>query len=369
MQSRSLLLFIVVLICAAASVSATRRGYLPSSASISNVPYFRQDEIYSCGAAAFQSLLFHAGRYVKDQAEIVDVLRTSPLGGTFASDISRGTFFSNISAAQGTVHADKPTAGWKNYTGGAPGLGFVSYQMQPSTCDINAVKRLIAGGHPVLAMVYFYYNSTSTGTLYYFGHFRVFYSYNDNTERLSAIDPWGRDDVPTVFDYTYSDFCGSLGWNYVQASGAVTIGPYWATVVANWELDLHAFRLGASPFVLVVADLQIPCPEPLCSEWDNNAACKTFTDVSLTISLPAGSSLSAATPSATINLGTLYSRNRRQAVWVVDTSNCGPSAGQVHVVAKGYASGSQPDFYGFPDLIYPGYDWTDLVGTQATADL
>jgi hypothetical protein len=191
----------VLALFAVASSSA-----LPTSASIPNVPYFRQDETFSCGAAAFQSLLFHAGRYVKDQKEIVDVLRTSPLGGTIASDISRGTFFSNLSSAQGTVYpaADRATAGWKNYTGGVPGLGLVSYELQPGTCDINAVKQLVAGGHPVLAMVYFYYNSTSTGTLYYFGHFRVIYSYNDNTQTLQAIDPWGRDGVPSIFTYPYS---------------------------------------------------------------------------------------------------------------------------------------------------------------------
>jgi hypothetical protein len=346
---------------------------LPSSASIPNVPWFRQDETYSCGAAAFQSWLFQAGRYVKDQQEIVDVLRSSPLGGTLASDISRGTFFSNLSAAQGTVYADRPTAGWKNYTGGVPGLGLVSYQLQPTTCDIGAIKRLVAGGNPVLAMVYFYYNSTTTGTLYYFGHFRVIFSYDDNTQSLSAIDPWGReatgypDGVPTVFTYSYSDFCGSLGWNYVQASGAISIGPYWATVVSNWKLNLKTFRLGS--YAVVVADLSFPCPAPLCSSWDNNAASKTFTNVSITLSLPAGATLTAATPSATVGLGTRYSNDRVQTVWVVDVSNCGVNAGHVSAVAKGLTSGSQPGFYGFPDLIYPAYNWTDAVGTQASASI
>jgi hypothetical protein len=150
MQPISLLLLLLAALVAVASATS-----LPASASIPNVPYFRQDETFSCGAAAFQSLLFNAGRYVKNQREIVDVLRSSPLGGTIASDISRGTFFSNLSSAQGTVYpaAERATAGWKNYTGGVPGLGLVSYELQPGTCDINAVKQLIAGGNPVLAMV------------------------------------------------------------------------------------------------------------------------------------------------------------------------------------------------------------------------
>lgn len=360
-----LALFLVV-VCGTAAASSIS---LPSSASISNVPYFRQDETFSCGAAAFQSLLFHAGRYVKDQKEIVDVLRTSPLGGTIASDISRGTFFSNLSSAQGTVYppADRATAGWKNYTGGVPGLGLVSYELQPGSCDINAVKQLIAGGHPVLAMVYFYYNSTSTGTLYYFGHFRVFYSYNDQTQTLLAIDPWGRDGVPSVFTYSYSQFCGALGWNYVQASGDKTVGPYWATVVSNWELGLKTFRLGS--YAVVVADLSFPCPAPLCSSWDNNAASKTFNNVSITLTLPAGATFTLATPSATVSFGTRQSNDRVQAVWVIDVSSCGNNLGQVSAVAKGYTSGSTIDFYGFPDLVYPGYNWTDAVGTQATASL
>ncbi|ELR11793.1 uncharacterized protein ACA1_362800 [Acanthamoeba castellanii str. Neff] len=354
----------VLALFAVASSSA-----LPTSASIPNVPYFRQDETFSCGAAAFQSLLFHAGRYVKDQKEIVDVLRTSPLGGTIASDISRGTFFSNLSSAQGTVYpaADRATAGWKNYTGGVPGLGLVSYELQPGTCDINAVKQLVAGGHPVLAMLYFYYNSTSTGTLYYFGHFRVIYSYNDNTQTLQAIDPWGRDGVPSIFTYSYSQFCGALGWNYVQASGDKAIGPYWATVVSNWELELKTYRLGG--YAVVVADLAFPCPAPLCSAWDNNAASKTFANVSLTLTLPAGAKLTIATPKATINFGTRQSNQRVQAVWVVDLADCGADPGQVSAVAKGFTSGSTIDFYGFPDLVYPGYNWTDAVGTQATASL
>jgi hypothetical protein len=68
--------------------------------------------------------------------------------------------------------------------------------------DHSHTQQLVAGGHPVLAMVYFYYNSTSTGTLYYFGHFRVIYSYNDNTQTLQPIYPWGRDGVPSMLTLT-----------------------------------------------------------------------------------------------------------------------------------------------------------------------
>jgi hypothetical protein len=36
----------------------------------------------------------------------------------------------------------------------------------------------------------------------------------------------------------------------------------------------------------------------------------------------------------------------------------------VSAVDKGFTSGSTINFYGFPDLVYPG-NWTDAVGTQA----
>lgn len=80
----------------------------------------------------------------------------------------------------------------------------------------------------------------------------------------------------------------------MQASGDKAIGPYWATVVSNWELELKTFRLGG--YAVVVADLSFPCPAPLCSSWDNNAASKTFANVSLTLTLPAGAKLTIATP-------------------------------------------------------------------------
>lgn len=360
------LLCLVLFACLVAGAAASWRDGIPRAANISGLHWTRQDYTYDCGAAAFQMTFQQAGRYVQSQDVIIDVLRVSPLGGAWAADESRGTFFSSISSAFGSVFPDeRATAGWYNYVDTnpsfVPGLGVVSYQLQPATCDLQAIKKLVADGYVVLPMVYFYYNSTSTGTLYYYGHFRPIFGYDDRTSTLNAADPWGRDGVPNVFQYTYDQFCGELGWNYVEGL-SFFIGPYWAMVVSNWELELSVTPTGRNTFALG-AELDFPCPEPLCTEWDNYAAVQTWTNINMSLTLPAGCSVPHQ--STTVNVGTRRSNGEAYASWEVVCSGRGPFTFQV--VASGFAQGSLQDFYGFPELIYPGYSWTDIVGTRATA--
>eukprot|EP00052_Salpingoeca_macrocollata_P013597 m.106252 g.106252 ORF g.106252 m.106252 type:complete len:364 (-) comp18983_c0_seq3:52-1143(-) len=349
---------------------------LAESQAVPFVPYHRQVNDYTCGAAAAEMVLNTYGGDV-DQRQLVNVMCTSPQVGTFSEEITRAGHFSNISSAtcNQTFPAEWPGHGWDFTSGPARTYGYASFWRRvqgqaPSNCWVKELKDAVREGFPIVVLMWFTEEDKE-------GHFRVVYGVTDSTVLL--LDPWDRPDLsrpnkmqPRYLELTDAEFCGL--WLHNEKQANLTMGAFFAAVVVPWTVDLSAATAASSDAVsstttttTITAKITYPCPVQFCN---TTAVPETLFGPQPTAQA-AVAELSVVGGSAKVlsdhrqQIGTLHPGQSTLVEWTV-LGDSGQSEFRVQAVGliRGHMGAAYVAEPGREWI--PAYDYSDWIGGEAT---
>lgn len=348
-----LLLVALGLVVGAPPVTGSSR---PARFVIAGVPEVSQVDYSGCGAAALAMLFGHQGPAV-DYMEIVDVVR-SMAHGTSLPDMVRGGHFSEASAAASEAYpACRPLHGYPSRK-----LGYGAFFHASRTPWLDGLKDVLAQGYPVAVLTD--WKPGESGP-----HYRVVTGYDDTEGVLYLQDPWPYGD--SLDGYRRP---GLKGWAWPQADflavwslsteewGLPGGYRYGAVLAAPWKVQVHLpGSVGPGEAFTVEARAEYACPAPFGTTFPRFPA----RDLQFELRLPpalaaAGPRVRPADPS-TLRAG----ETTPPVAFQVLASSDAAGHAEVTVTARGRVTGQVPRW---GDTSWsPAYEYTDVIGGQATA--
>ncbi len=339
----------------AGNVSAAQT--LPAAYKIEGVPLYQQKDARGCGAAALQMVFDFYGPWI-DQREIYDAARS---GGTSLPDMARAAQFSTLSFTAGDRFEQGEVQGYAERA-----VGYAGFYYASSTPWLEELKGIIAQGYPVIVLVNWLPGVVGP-------HYRVVVGYDNTKGVLMMNDPWSRefkndmgyhgstsqwaahyDSDFGTFNMTYADFLDT--WALSTSYWGVPGLAYGAVLVTPWHVTIRApTDVAAGKTFALSATVTYPVLAPFGSD--------TFpmfpaSDVAFTLTAGDGLTVlgSSGGPAALAAGGTAH------VSWTVQADASGSYA--LEVSATGLVSGSLGPWQG-----YPAYDYTDLIGGQASVQV
>lgn len=160
-----------------------------------NVPYFRQENEYSCGAASLQMVLGFYGRF-PSQSQIESTVRTNPDDGTWSFGLVRGLAQSARSGSSISPFGLAPVRRDVNSTG--------------ASSWTDTLVQLLDSGIPVIVLQHYDPADIEDGD----GHYRVAVGHSNDS--IFLLDPWDRDGQPHLISMNRSMF--DLAWSIDEST-------------------------------------------------------------------------------------------------------------------------------------------------------
>ncbi len=328
-----------------------------TSGMVEGVPWYQQTRAWVCGPTALEMVFDFYGPHI-DQREIAFAANwmIPSAGGGYLSDLVRAGHFSDRSKI------DVSNCKIVGYTG--RGLGYAAFFYNSNEFWLEGLKALIDQGYPVIYDgIYSLETAGNSDTVpldWTAGHVRVIVGYDDTTQEVIVIDPWGRD-IKQLSDIQGStkdnpgydsDFTGiRYGYDYFQQlwswNSQYSNYRYSAVFIAPWHVEITSLQ-GTGTELTVTAEVTYPCPKPFYS-WQYPAS-----EVQVGITLPAELTL-APGETATKTVGWLGAGETVQVIWNVHAS---PGSYGVSVLAQGIVH----DYFA-------GVACTDRIGGEATTSI
>ncbi|KYQ89582.1 hypothetical protein DLAC_09538 [Tieghemostelium lacteum] len=320
----------------------------PSEYLIQGVPYQRQVTKYNCGDASLQMVFGYYNRSV-NQKEIDDVARTTTKEGTLSYDIVRAAQFSILSSSQGDVkpkHED--SHGYKTNPFGLSAIGYSSDEFW-----IDGIKQLVSQDVPVIVLMAYALNDRG-------GHFRVVIGYDDITETVVTLDPWDRNNQPTLFNISYTDF--EIMWNYTEP-GSPRGQPFFGAAI--WDLTpvVSHYNVGNQSFITSEITYQNYFPLPRNVNTTLPTALTQLTSIHLSQGIHL---LNNADQQSSILSLNVQDGDTLTAKWVVECS-MEPCVGTYEIQYQYLITGQVPETYDTHNHNYPLYQYQDIIGKNYTA--
>lgn len=321
---------------------------LPSSYMI-EVPWHQQMNGLFCGEGVLETVYDYWGPDI-DQKKIANVARSSS-SGTWTHDMVRAGHFSNMSIAQGSFFPNAiPVAGYSERP-----IGYSSFSRASDEFWLDDLKWLISSKIPVILLMTFEPDGGG-------GHYRTAIGYNDSSGMVYFSDPWGRDlkhktNWTGITFWTYDEL--ESGWNYTADGEG---HPYWGMIMMPWQIDAKVSgRLRPGGSAAIDVQITYPCPEPFNSSEFPAREARAVLTLDEGMRLVSGSN--------TVALGEIGARSSKRASWRVAFD--GPVEGkQIRVTAYGNVTGHVPESrWTGEKKSYPPYDYSDLIGGEATISL
>ncbi len=337
---------------------------LPDSCFIEGVPLYQQIDAKGCGAVSLQMVFDYYGEFI-DQREIYNAARS---GGTALPDMARAAQFSSLSTTEGERW---PMATVTGYTGRS--IGYAGFYFASSEPWLDGLKSILAAGYPMITLVEWLPDIEGP-------HYRVIVGYDDTEGVLIINDGWSRefkDDMgyvgssssladPNAWDpdqvdgmkMTYDDFLAT--WVCPTETWGVPDLAYGAVFVAPWEVTLSVpDQISPGDEFTVVASVKYPCVEPFLS-----SDFPVFPAEDTAVSLCSSTSLSFVEGAESTCVGTVEAGDVVEVSWTVVVDDCDADSVSIEVSAEGLVSGSLDVWKD-----YPAYDYTDLIGGGASAEI
>lgn len=301
---------------------------LPTSKNLS-MPHYYQVTSYYCGPASLQMLFDHYNPAIGSQYEIADVANAKDWGdwsGAYADDLVRTARFSNLSSAV----KNSELIGFKERTLGYGALA--NFWSEGGSADpdyatrYTDLKALVAGGHPVLMLMYYDVRHT-------IGHFRVLKGYDDTADVFIVHDPWYSAPYygPDVH-FKQSFLVDDLWTRYKR----------WAVTMSPWRVVVSApSSVTAGTSFTVSATVRYIGPHPMEGRGP-------VTESQASLSVPTGFSVS----NPTISLPSITASGTSQKVsWTVTASDAYRGTAAFKVTARGKITGSSSSYSTYTDYI------------------
>lgn len=301
-----------------------------------DVPFHYQDKDYYCGPACLEMVFDYYGQDI-NQSEIADVARTvgEPYSVTYAEDMLRAAYFSNLSTSKGNELPERIT-GYSERDSGL--FAFEAYDL-----SLAQLRSYVDQGKPLIVLTWYSFSHVST-------HYRVVVGYNET--HVFVHDPWNKQEWGGLYGGPYVAFSNSAFldlWSYYSD---------WALCILPWSANVSSpvFVRSNVPFQV---SFTVASPTPVPSYFTDYTA----SSCNATVTLPESMSLvRGEEQKKALDINSLPPGTSSTVSWDLTANVTGPQL--VRLDVEGLVFGSMEE-----EPNSSAYTYTDRIGTSVNLTL